>query len=98
MTMFFYHVFNHNLMNKISYLTIFVVAFSVVILTGLLSGPFMNPLNSVHAVTNQSDLQPVDFHLEECIKQLQSNNTEGALNHCQLADQQLDTLLGNTTK
>jgi hypothetical protein len=39
----------------------------------------------------------IDLHLEECIKQLQLGNAEDALNHCQTADQELDTLLANMT-
>jgi hypothetical protein len=46
---------------------------------------------------DQSALQSVDLHLEECIKALQAGNTESALTHCELSDQELDPLLQNTT-
>jgi hypothetical protein len=35
--------------------------------------------------------------LEECIKQLQLGNTEDALDHCQLADQELEVVMKNIT-
>jgi hypothetical protein len=79
--------------NNISYLTIFGTGLLTAIITGL--GTY--PIASVFASVDQSALEPVDLHLEECIKELQAGNTEGALNHCELADQELDPLLGNTT-
>jgi hypothetical protein len=48
-------------------------------------------------VNHQSALESVDLQLEECIKELQAANTDGTLNHCELADQELDPLLGNAT-
>jgi hypothetical protein len=38
-----------------------------------------------------------DLHLEECIKQVQLGNTEDALDHCQLADQELEVVMKNIT-
>jgi hypothetical protein len=35
--------------------------------------------------------------LEECIKQVQLGNTEDALDHCQLADQELEVVMKNIT-
>ena len=57
----------------------------------------VNPISSVFASVDQSALQSVDLHLEECIKALQAGNTESALTHCELSDQELDPLLQNTT-
>ena len=52
--------------------------------------------------SNQTDyeqptLDTVDTHLEECIQQLENDNTNEALNECQLADEELDKLLVNST-
>lgn len=79
--------------NNISHLTILGAGLLTVIITGLC----IHPIASVFASVDQSTLEPVDLHLEECIKELQAGNTEGALNHCELADQELDPLLGNAT-
>ena len=57
----------------------------------------VNSVTSVFASVDQSALQSVDLHLEECIKALQAGNTESALTHCELSDQELDPLLQNTT-
>jgi hypothetical protein len=57
----------------------------------------VNSITSVFASVEQSALQSVDLHLEECIKELQAGNTEGSLTHCELADQELDPLLENAT-
>lgn len=76
--------------SSISYVTILGTGLLMAIATGLGS-------ISVFASVDQSSLEPVDLHLEECIKELQAGNTEGALNHCELADQELDPLLGNST-
>ena len=57
----------------------------------------VNSITSVFASVEQSALQSVDLHLEECIKELQAGNTEGALTHCELSDQELDPLLENAT-
>lgn len=46
---------------------------------------------------DRTSLLIVDLHLEECIKQLELGNSENALDHCQSADQALNTLLANTT-
>ena len=58
----------------------------------------MNALSPVVASVDRSSLLLVDLHLDECIKQLQLGNTENALEHCQLADQQLEKLLSNNTE
>jgi hypothetical protein len=54
-------------------------------------------MNSVYASVEPSALEPVDSNLEECIKELQAGNSTGALPHCEMADQELDPLLKNTT-
>ena len=53
----------------------------------------VNSISSVFASVDQSALQSVDLHLEECIKALQAGNTESALTHCELSDQELEPLL-----
>jgi hypothetical protein len=70
------------------------------LLTGAIFGLSLASVNSVSsafASVDQSALQSVDLHLEECIKALQAGNTESALTHCELSDQELDPLLQNTT-
>ena len=52
--------------------------------------------------TNQTDdeqptLETVDTHLEECIQQLENDNTNEALDECQSADDELDRILVNST-
>jgi TolA-binding protein len=52
--------------------------------------------------TNQTDnvqqtLETVDTHLEECIQQLENDNTSEALDECQSADDELDRILDNST-
>jgi hypothetical protein len=66
-------------------------------ITATAIGLNMNALSPVFANIDRSFLLLVDLHLEECIKQLQLGNTEDALEHCQLADQQLEKLLSNNT-
>jgi len=83
--------------NNVIYQAIFSVGLLTAVITGLGITSYVNPIASVLASTHQSALQPVDLHLEECIKELEAGNTEGALNHCELADQELDSLLGNST-
>ena len=58
--------------------------------------------NTDESSTNQTDneqptLETVDTHLEECIQQLENDNTDEALNECQSADDELDRLLANST-
>lgn len=62
-------------------------------MTSVVIGVDMNTLSPVFASTNQSILLLTDLHLEECIKQLHLHNVEDALDHCQLADHELDALL-----
>jgi hypothetical protein len=76
--------------------TIFGTALLTTTILGL-SLASVNPISSVFASVDQSALQSVDLHLEECIKALQAGNTESALTHCELSDQELDPLLQNTT-
>jgi hypothetical protein len=83
--------------NNISHLTIFGVGVLTAMITGLGTGSFINPIASTFASSDQSALQSIDGYLEECIKELEADNAEGAQNQCQLADQELDTLLGNAT-
>ena len=52
--------------------------------------------------TNQTDdeqptLETEDTHLEECIQQLENDNTNEALDECQSADDELDRILVNST-
>lgn len=68
------------------------------IITATVFGLNMNALSPVVASVDRSSLLLVDLHLDECIKQLQLGNTENALEHCQLADQQLEKLLSNNTE
>jgi hypothetical protein len=98
-------------MNKICNLNIFVVAFSVLMIgTSAASNiGFISPAlastdesNTDESSTNQTDneqptLETVDTHLEECIQQLENDNTNEALDECQSADDELDRILVNST-
>ncbi|MGH9952252.1 MAG: hypothetical protein ACRD5J_11525 [Nitrososphaeraceae archaeon] len=77
------------MMNNINYLTIFA---GLVAAIGL--GSLVAP---VFASANQAALQSIDGYLEECIKELEADNAQGALGQCQSADDELDALLGNAT-
>jgi hypothetical protein len=118
-------------MNKIKNLSIFIVAFSVMMI-GTSAATTVGSISPVFASTDQSNndqsnndqsnndqsnndqsnndqssssqtdneqptLETVDTHLEECIQQLENDNTDEALNECQLADEELDRLLVNST-
>jgi hypothetical protein len=76
--------------------TLFGTALLTTAILGL-SLASVNSISSVFASIDQSALQSVDLHLEECIKALQAGNAESALTHCELSDQELDPLLQNTT-
>jgi hypothetical protein len=76
--------------------TLFRTALVTTTILGL-SLASVNYVSSVFASVDQSALQSVDLHLEECIKALQAGNTESALTHCELSDQELDPLLQNST-
>lgn len=76
--------------------TVFGAALLTTAILGL-SLASVNSISSVFASVDQSALQSVDLHLEECIKALQAGNTENALTHCELSDQELDPLLQNAT-
>jgi len=65
----------------------------LMMMTSVVIGMDMNTLSPVFASTNQTILLLTDLHLEECIKQLQLHNAEDALDHCQLADHELNALL-----
>ena len=80
-------------MSKISYIIILGAGLLATMITGI----SIHPFTSVFANVNQTTLESVDLHLEECIKELQAGNTTGALKHCELSDQQLDTLLEKAT-
>ncbi len=104
------------MMNKIKNLSIFIVAFSVMMI-GTSAATTVGSVSPVFASTDQSNndqsnndqssssqtdneqptLETVDTHLEECIQQLENDNTDEALNECQLADEELDRLLVNST-
>ena len=45
----------------------------------------------------QPSLETVNTHLESCIKQLENDNTDEALSDCKNADNQLDSLIANST-
>lgn len=45
----------------------------------------------------QPSLQTVDDNLEDCIQELEDDNTNEALEFCQSADDELDRLLANST-
>ncbi|MBA2267719.1 MAG: hypothetical protein H0W19_05210 [Nitrosopumilus sp.] len=103
-------------MNKISNLSIFIVAFSVLMI-GASAASTLGSINPAFASTDQSNsdqsnsdqsstsqtsneqpsLETVDTHLEDCIQQLELDNTDEALNDCQNADEELDRLLVNAT-
>jgi len=118
-------------MNKISNLSIFIVAFSVLMI-GASDASTLGSINPAFASTDQSNsdqsnsdqsnsdqsnsdqsnsdqsstsqtsneqpsLETVDTHLEDCIQQLDLDNTDEALNDCQNADEELDRLLVNAT-
>ena len=98
-------------MNKISNLSIFIVAFSVLMI-GASAASTLGSISPVFASTDQSNtdqsstsqtdneqpsLETVDTHLEDCIQQLENDNTDEALNDCQNADDELDRLLVNAT-
>jgi hypothetical protein len=104
------------MMNKIKNLSIFIIAFSVMMI-GTSAATTVGSISPVFASTDQSNndqsnndqssssqtdneqptLETVDTHLEECIQQLENDNTDEALNECQLADEELDRLLVNST-
>ena len=98
-------------MNKISNLSIFIVAFSVLMIGASAASNmgFISPAlastdesNTDESSTNQTDneqptLETVDTHLEECIQQLENDNTNEALDECQSADDELDRILVNST-
>ena len=103
-------------MNKISNLSIFIVAFSVLMIGASAASNigFISPAlastdesntdesNIDQSGTNQTDneqptLETVDTHLEECIQQLENDNTNEALDECQSADDELDRILVNST-
>ena len=98
-------------MNKISNLNIFIVAFSVLMIGASAASNigFISPAlastdesNTDESSTNQTDneqptLETVDTHLEECIEQLENDNTNEALDECQSADDELDRILVNST-
>lgn len=98
-------------MNKISNLSIFIVAFSVLMI-GASAASTLGSINPAFASTDQSNsdesntsqtaneqpsLETVDTNLEACIQQLESDNTDEALADCQNADDELDRLLVNAT-
>lgn len=98
-------------MNKISNLSIFIVAFSVMMI-GASAASTLGSINPAFGSTDQSNsdqsntsqtsneqpsLETVDTHLEACIQELESDNTDEALADCQSADEELDRLLVNAT-
>lgn len=73
--------------------------FSTALLTATIFGVGITSMNSIQvfATVERSALESIDLHLEECIKQLQANYTKNALSHCEVSEQELDTLLENIT-
>lgn len=78
----------------------------------MVSAMAASPISSVFASTDDSNsnqtstdessneqpsLQTVDDHLEDCIQELEDDNTNEALDLCQSADDELDRLLANST-
>ena len=53
--------------------------------------------SSSQTVNEQPTLETVDTHLENCIQQIENDNTDEALNDCQNADNELDRLIANAT-
>jgi len=53
--------------------------------------------NSSQTDNEQPTLETVDTHLENCIQQIENDNTDEALNDCQNADNELDRLIANAT-
>lgn len=96
-------------MNKNQYLSIFILAYSILMVGAMAA----SPVGSVFASTDDSNsnqtstddestneqpsLQTVDDHLEDCIQELEDDNTNEALDLCQSADDELDRLLANST-
>ena len=74
-----------------------VVGAWLTLMTVAVVGIDMKAISPVFASVNRSILLLTDLHLEECIKQLQLGNTEDALDHCQLADQELEVVMKNIT-
>jgi len=113
-------------MNKIRNLSIFIVAFSVLMI-GASAVSTLGSISPVFATTEDSNndqsnndqsnndqsnndqssssqtdneqpsLETVDTHLENCIQQIENDNTDEALNDCQNADNELDRLIANAT-
>ncbi|HEX5187590.1 MAG TPA: hypothetical protein VFV86_11940 [Nitrososphaeraceae archaeon] len=99
-------------MYKNRHLSIFIVAFSVMMIGASAAAFTVGSINTVFASTEASNndqssssqtdheqptLETVDTHLEECIQQIENDNTDDALNECQLADEELHSLLVNST-
>ena len=114
------------MMNKIKNLSIFIVAFSVMMI-GASAASTLGSISPVFASTEDSNndqsnndqsnndqsnndqtsssqtdneqpsLETVDTNLESCIQQIESDNTDEALNDCQNADNELDRLIANAT-
>jgi hypothetical protein len=74
-----------------------VVGACLTLMTVAIVGIDTKAISPVFANVNRSILLLTDLHLEECIKQLQLGNTEDALDHCQLADQELEVVMKNIT-
>jgi len=74
-----------------------VVGACLTLMTVAIVGIDTKDISPVFASVNRSILLLTDLHLEECIKQLQLGNTEDALDHCQLADQELEVVMKNIT-
>ena len=98
-------------MNKIRNLSIFIIAFSVLMI-GASAVSTLGSISPVLATTEDSNndqssssqtdneqpsLETVDTHLESCIQQIENDNTDEALNDCQNADNELDRLIANST-
>ena len=75
------------------------IIYSTALLAVIISGFSIISMNSIQifATAEQSALESIDLHLEECIKQLQANYTKNALSHCKISEQELDVLLENIT-
>lgn len=99
-------------MNKIQYLSIFILAYSTLMMvSAMTTGTVGSVLASTdesssnqtsttddqNSSSEQPSLQTVDDNLEDCIQELEDDNTNEALELCQSADDELDRLLANST-
>jgi len=73
--------------------------FGRALLIAAISGVCIIYVNQIPAFAGveRSELESIDLHLEECIKQLQAGYLENGISHCKISEQELGALLENTT-